>query len=223
MKMKHLIFVGAGALLSALVLPATYAQEGGPRLQDGSGEFHRRPHDGPRHDGPRGRGPRGTGDPEILIERLDTSGDGLVDFDEFLDERLARVDTHFERRDADDDGQLSEEEAARPRRRGREPEATDRELVLECVRETVADWEGPFEVEDRFDNIDLDGDGYISLAELSTSLEVRARVLFDRIDADGDGLISLEEVEAHLEEQINLRRIIRACKQEVTDPFEASL
>jgi len=96
-------------------------------------------------------------------------------------------------------------------------------LVIACVRETIADWEGPNDVEDRFDAVDSNGDGYIDLVELSTSLEERAYVLFDRIDADGDGLLSLEEVEAHQEEQINLRRVIRACIDEVSDPFEATL
>ena len=99
----------------------------------------------------------------------------------------------------------------------------DREAVIACVRETIADWEGPHEVEDRFDEVDLDGDGFIDLVELSIALEERAFVLFDRIDTNNDGLISLEEVEVFQDDQINLRRVIRACIDEVSDPFEATL
>ena len=78
-------------------------------------------------------------------------------------------------------------------------------------------------MEDRFDEIDLDGDGYIDLLELSLALEQRAYVLFDRIDSNNDGLISLEEVVANQDYQINLRRVIRACIEELSDPFEATL
>jgi len=227
MKLKSLIVLSTSAFLSTAILPAAQAQDSGPRFDRPleaidarprrGGEFHR---PGPA----RPRPGRPGGDPEILIDNLDANGDGYVDLDEFLDGRVARVDQEFDRRDRDGDGLLSEEEARRPHHRERpEHDGTEREQVIACVRETIADWEGPQEVEDRFDAVDENGDGYIDLQELSTALETRAYDLFDRIDSYGDGLISLEEVQAHQEFQINLRRVIRACIDEVTDPFEASI
>lgn len=225
MKLKTLVILSTSALLSAAILPAATAQEGEPRFNRPAEGFDVRPQRGGEHrlPGPaRHRPGRPGGNPDMLIERLDTDGDGYIDVDEFVDARLARIDEEFDRRDRDGDGLLSEEEARRPHRRPGDDE-TIREQVIACVRETIADWEGPHDVEDRFDAVDLDGDGYIDLVELSTALEERAYDLFDRIDSNDDGLISLEEVEAFQEDEINLRRVIRACIDEVTDPFEATI
>lgn len=223
MKLKSLVILSTTALLSAAILPAATAQDGEPRFNRGEASAEGRHARGPGAGPARHRPGRPGGNPERLIDRLDTSGDGYVDVDEFLDARLARIDDVFDRRDVDGDGLLSEEEANRRRFHRPDHDLTVREEVIACVRETIADWEGPHDVEDRFDAVDTDGDGYIDLLELSTALEQRAYVLFDRIDADNDGLISLAEVEAHQDDQINLRRVIRACIDEVTDPFEATL
>lgn len=222
MKFKSLVIISTSALLSAAILPAATAQEDGTRLTRQVEAIDVRPHRGDGADRPARHRPRPGGNPERVIDRLDTNEDGVVDVDEFLDSRLGRIDEQFDRRDIDGDGLLSEEEARRHPPRDDHDE-TERELIIQCVRETIADWEGPHDVEDRFDAVDLDGDGYIDLVELSIALEERAYELFDRMDANGDGLISLEEIEAFLDYQINLRRVIRACIDEVTDPFEVTL
>lgn len=223
MKFKNLVILSTTALLSMAILPVASAQDGEPRFDRGSVNAEGRPQRGPALGPDRRRPGRPGGNPERLFERLDTDGDGFVDEDEFIDARLYRVDEQFDRRDVDGDGLLSEEEASRPRRRDHGDDPRLREEVIACVRETIADWEGPHKVGDRFDALDTSGDGYISLVELSTALQERAYVLFDRMDSNNDGLISLEEVEAFLKDQINLRSVIRACIDEVTDPFEATL
>ena len=223
MKFKSLVILSTTALLSAAILPAATAQDDEPRFDRGAAGAEGRQHRGPALGAARHRPGRPGGNPERLVDRLDTDGDGYVDENEFLDARLARIDDQFDRRDVDGDGLLSEEEASRPRHRNRDHDETLREQVIACVRETIADWEGPHEVEDRFDAVDTDADGYISLVELSTALQERAYELFDRIDSNDDGLISLEEVQAFQDYQINLRRVIRACIDELSDPFEATL
>ncbi len=224
MKLKSLLVLSTTAFLSAAILPAASAQEGGPRFSRDIEAIQvtaRRGGELVHSEQARHRRGRPGGNPERLIDHLDSNGDGFVDENEFVDSRLTRVDQQFERQDENGDGLISEEEARRERPHNR-PDI-DREAVIQCVRETIADWEGPGEIEGRFETVDLDGDGYIDLVELSLALEERAYVLFDRIDSNDDGLISLEEVEAIQDYQINVRRVIRACIEELSDPFQASL
>jgi len=224
MKLKSLLVLGTTAILSAAILPAATALEGGPRASrdiEGIQVTARRGGQLIHSEQARHRRGRPAGNPENLIDHLDSNADGFVDENEFVDGRLGRVDKQFDRQDQNGDGLISEEEARRGRPQDR-PDI-DREAVIQCVRETIPDWEGPGEVEGRFESVDTDGDGYIDLAELSLALEERAYMLFDRIDSNDDGLISLEEVEASQDYQINVRRVIRACIEELSDPFETSL
>ena len=224
MKLKSLVVLSTTAILSAAILPAATAQEGGPRFNRDIESVQvtaRRGGELVNSEQRRHRRGRPGGNPEKLIDHLDSNGDGFVDENEFVDGRLAHVDQQFDRKDENGDGLISEEEARRERPDDR-PDI-DREAVIQCVRETIADWKGPGEVEDRFDTVDLDNDGFIDLVELSLALEERAYALFDRIDSNDDGFISLEEVEASQDYQINIRRVIRACIEELSDPFEASL
>ncbi len=165
--------------------------------------------------------------PERFIERHDTDADGQVSETEFVDEHLQNIDDMFEHRDTDGDGLISVAEHAAPRglpgRPGRGPRderperpEIDREAVIECVRATIADYDPELErpLDEIFANVDTNGDGMLSLLEVSTALETRAHALFARIDDDGDGYITEDEVAAHFEAQLNLRRVIHDCVQE---------
>ena len=212
MKLKSLVVLSTTAILSAAMLPTATAQEGRPRFSRDIESVQvsaRRGGELIHSKQSRYRRGRPGGNPEKIIDRLDSNGDGFVDENEFIDGRLSRVDRQFDRKDENVDGLLSEEEARRKRPDDR-PKIV-REAVIQCVRETIADWEGPGEVEDRFDAVDLDNDGFIDLVEQSLALEERAYALFDRIDSNDDGLISLEEVQASQDYQINVRRVVRTC------------
>jgi Ca2+-binding EF-hand superfamily protein len=212
MKLKSLVVLSTTAILSAAMLPTATAQEGRPRFSRDIESVQvsaRRGGELIHSKQSRYRRGRPEGNPEKIIDRLDSNGDGFVDENEFIDGRLSRVDRQFDRKDENGDGLLSEEEARRKRPDDR-PKIV-REAVIQCVRETIADWEGPGEVEDRFDAVDLDNDGFIDLVEQSLALEERAYALFDRIDSNDDGLISLEEVQASQDYQINVRRVVRTC------------
>ena len=153
----------------------------------------------------------------------DADGDGLISEAEFIDARLAKIDDHFTRMDQDGDGQISMDEQTPPERLARpgrpERPEIDRDAVAACVRETIADYvpELDDDMEARFDNVDANGDGYLSLAEISAAMSTRAGELFTRIDTDADGFLSSEELTAHHAEQVNLRRVIRACIGEQVD------
>ena len=51
---------------------------------------------------------------------------------------------------------------------------------------------------------------------VSTPASQPPDALFARIDENGDGFITESEVAAHFEEQLNLRRVIKACIDELT-------
>lgn len=221
MKIKALTLLTTVALSLTAVLPASFAQEGDDtdfdrlpvrievRGRTGDAVTDLRHRDRPVHN------------PERIFERLDSDGDGWISEDEFVDARLDRSDRAFDRRDTNDDGLISREEAQR-RRHTQHPDI-DRQAVIKCVRRIVANYDGTPDLEDRFDHVDLNGDGYIDLYELSVAMEERAYVLFDRLDTNNNGYISLQELEEALKKQINLRRVIRYCIKQVSDPFEAEI
>lgn len=82
----------------------SFREERGPR-----GDHAMRGGDGPRGNQPMygGDGPRGP-NPEQMIERLDTDGDGLLSAEELA--AAPQNQTMFQRLDADGDGAISEEE-----------------------------------------------------------------------------------------------------------------
>jgi Ca2+-binding EF-hand superfamily protein len=224
MNIKTIGILSVSALLGVALVPA-FAQEGesgfegpGRHMRGNSAGALRgqmqAPFAGRRHAAP-------AGNPERFIERHDTDGDGQVSEEEFVDEHLQNIDEHFERRDRDGDGLISLEEhtpPARPARRERpERPEIDREAVIACVRETIADYTPELDgtLEERFENVDTDGDGMLSLTEVSTALEARAHILFERLDADGDAYVTATELAAHFDAQLNLRRVLRACIREV--------
>lgn len=154
-----------------------------------------------------------------FLDRFDSNGDGAVDEAEFIASRTASVEAGFSRRDTDDDDLLSPAEF-QPHPRHDRPEL-DREALLECVRETIPDYDPAPELEDRFDTIDISDDGFVDELELRAALEARALVLFGRLDTDADGFLSLGEMAAGHQATLNLRRVIRSCIDQVGDPFDA--
>jgi hypothetical protein len=181
----------------------------------------------PAFEGGRSAGPAGTGDGragfrrgpafERQLERMDTNEDDQVSEDEFVDFRLARVDGLFERRDRDDDGLISLEENSRPGRpdRPNRPDI-DREEVIACVRETIADFapDAGMDREERFENVDTDGNGSLTLAEVSSAIEAGAHETFAKIDADASGFVSGEELKTHRQAQSETSRVVRECVRE---------
>ena len=223
MKKKALVTGMAAALVSIALVSAVNAQEtdGDRGFSGRSAEARAFRADDVRAErsfrgrefGRRGRG----GNLDRVFDRSDENEDGVVDESEFVDSRTRNVDGRFDRLDADDDGVLTREETEREHRPGR-PEI-DREEVIQCVRETIADYDPEGRLEAIFDTVDTNDDGYIDQLELSIYLQARAYALFDRIDTNDDGVISQEEAEAAHEAAINLRRVIRACIDEQLDPF----
>lgn len=121
------------------------------------------------------------------LENLDSNGDGKVDFTEFQEnspDLLANMDT-----DGDNGISLDEFLQARPSGRrgdrersgdGRPPRLSEEELVQ--IQEMML-----ARATERFNSMDLDGDGQVSAIEMQESN-------FLQMDDDGNGVLSAEEL-----------------------------
>ena len=236
MKVNTFALVTLTALASLLVLPASAATDPATDTKPSMHGEQARQHMG----APRGGMMR---EPEARIERLDTNDDGKISQEEFLTPALDRLDDMFERRDTNGDGLIAEGEgrpqrpaargnddgnrpgrAARGERptRGERPARganVDRDEVLACVQQQVPDFELPErpdgdDVDDRFADVDTNGDGSLSLGEVTASVTANAQARFARQDSNGDGFITTDEIEALQDARAETAKAMRDCVQQ---------
>ncbi len=112
--------------------------------------------------------------PGQLIQRLDTDNSGGVS----KEEAKGPLKKHFDKIDADGDGEITKKEFAKAEKKMRE-------------RRKGGD-KG-----ERFDEMDTDGNGSLSKDEAGERLLER----FDEIDSNGDGEITKEELKAAAEKR----------------------
>lgn len=120
---------------------------------------------------------------EARFVEADKDRDGRIDRVEagFFGERLVR---HFDRIDADKDGELTREEMAQARRQMAGHHGGQRMRAMQAYQRGL------------FKGMDDDGNGAISRAELGDKMP-RWSENFAAIDADGNGELSAEELKAH--------------------------
>lgn len=224
MKLHTLTLVTLTALATFAALPGSAATD--PATDSAM-------HDGPgRRGGPMG-GMRG--DPAERLDNLDTNNDDRISKEEFLAPRLDRLDDMFSRRDDNGDGLIAEGEGRpqradrgdrggrgdrngeRGQRGGRMQRAEiDRDAVLACVQQQVPGFEPPELAErdgpdDNFDDADTNGDGSLSLSEVTAATTARAEAQFARLDTNGDGFITSTETTARQDEREAVAAAMRDC------------
>lgn len=227
MKLRFLGIVTLSTLCALVMTDLSLAADSGT---GGPSAEQRGP--GGRMGGRRGPGGPGFGggDPEVRVERLDTDSDGKVSLEEFLAPRLSRVDDMFSRLDSNGDGLLEQGEG-RPngrgdddsgrRQRGNRPNI-DNDAMIACVQQSVPGFtppEGPGGdgIEGRFADNDSNGDGKLSLTEVSTALTTQSEQQFGRLDTDSDGYITSTELDAQQEQRQAVAQAMRQCARQQRD------
>lgn len=123
---------------------------------------------------------------EAKFAEMDINGDGFIT----LDEVEIRATERFTEVDQNGDGQISPDEAkagAKARHDARRAEAGDRPSKGKRSHQGQRPSKG-----DMFARTDLDGDGVITVEEITIFTETR----FKEMDSNGDGQVTLDEAKA---------------------------
>jgi len=222
MKLKLLAALMTGTLMGMTLTTAGFAQDGERRF-GGPGREGRGMMPGMEQKGQMpGPDMRAAG-PGRMLSNLDSDEDGRISADEFVDERTRQIEQLFNRRDTDGNGVLSAAESERPARQRREGSqrrpAMDSAAMQACAQagDEVDTGNNPGNRADLFTDADSNGDGTLSLSELTETARGTAQTRFAALDDDGDGYITEAELaaraDASRERRMELRQCIRDARQ----------
>lgn len=163
--------------------------------------------------------------PEAAFNRIDGSGDEVISLDEFTANSDTRTERRFARRDTDEDGFLSLEEATTNRRGNTASDNSEiADDIVACVADLAADdeqiqvpeasrFDSP---ETRFNAADTSGDGVLSLEEVQANALTKKTAAFESMDSDTSGDVTFDEFSTAAESRQATRRAVRSCIEELT-------
>lgn len=173
------------------------------------------------------------GSPERKVakqfKRLDSNDDRILDLSELLIPALNKAEKKFTRRDADEDGLLTFEEATKGKG-GKHDLSEIAEEIVQCVADIKAETGNRFILElsaenfqtqrEKFDNADTSGDELLDLDEVLAEKTRRVTVAFNKMDKNDTDTVSLREYIIYKKQQFATRRAVRSCVDELTDDEE---
>lgn len=172
------------------------------------------------------RGPANADRLQAHFDRIDTSGDGVIDSTEWSAKAANHAEHKFNRKDADDDGFLTLEEATTTRRGEARDFSDIADDIVQCVADLkeetgdenimVPDADHFLSPEDKFDNVDTSGDGLLDLDEALAKASEKSAESFDNLDSDNNGLVTFEEFSAGKDKRHATRRAVKSCIDELT-------
>ncbi len=173
------------------------------------------------------RGPANSDRLQAHFDRIDTSGDSFIDATEWSAKASARAEKMFDRKDADDDGFLTLEEATTTRRGEARDLSEIADDIVQCVADlkeetgnddiTVPDADAFLSPEEKFNNADTSGDDVLDLTEVLVKADEKSVTSFANMDTDSDALISFEEFSAAKTSRHATRRAVKSCINELTN------
>ncbi|MGJ8682145.1 hypothetical protein [Paraglaciecola sp.] len=157
------------------------------------------------------------GDPVSQLTRLDVNEDGVVDLTEFLTPVSSNAERSFTKKDTDENGALTFEEAtASNRERTDISDIIDELAVCLADKGIEADLPDGTSKEERFEEVS-NGDGTIELSELVAAKEAKATAAFEAIDTDESGDVTEAELTAANEARTASRQALKDCIDEVSE------
>lgn len=170
------------------------------------------------------------GNPVSMFSRIDANEDGVLELDELLAPVADKAEQSFTKKDTDEDGFLSFEEATTSKRKSADLSDIAEEVALCVTDASAADETGLTQAisadrftskEDRFATADTSGDEVLDLIEVQEAKTAKATLEFEAMDANDNGQVSKEEFVQSKQQAKATRQAVKTCIDELTEEEEA--
>ena len=164
--------------------------------------------------------------PDTLFARIDADESGLLTLDELLSNIDRRAQRKLNRADTDDSTEIELTEFLTKKRHQTDLSSYASDIV-QCVQDakdasvdsniTVPSADLFAAPEDKFNELDTDNNGGLSLTEITAAITNHKTDGFNSMDSDSSNDVTLEEFTAFVEGKKATRMAVKACIDELVD------